>query len=97
MSKDAHIDDLTATFLNKRVRPSEYSTRAMRHDWQACGQEPRKSRLKKTYERQVARRGTVTEILEPDYDRGVIAGLQIAWDDGGTSKCLAYMVEIAKD
>jgi hypothetical protein len=92
-----HIADLTKTFLHKRVKPSEISTRHLRDSWQGCGREPQKSRLKKAYEKQAAQRGTVQEILLPDHARGVSAGLRVQWDEGFESKCLSYMVEIAED
>ena len=69
----AQVADLTATFLNKRVRPSDVSTQM------------------------VARRGCVVEILEPDYRRGIIAGLRVHWDNGAESNCLAYMVTLAEE
>jgi hypothetical protein len=96
-SPDEHVRDLTETFLHKRVKCSEYSVRPARDRWQSQGREPQKSRAKEHYEKKLAQRGTVFEILQPDMSRGVVAGLHVRWDEGFTSKCLAYMVEIAED
>lgn len=82
----AQVADLTATFLNKRVRPSDVSTRRSLERG-----------LKAAHNKMVARRGCVVEILEPDFRRGIIAGLRIHWDNGAESNCLAYMVTLAED
>lgn len=97
MAQDVQVADLTATFLNKRVRPSDVSTRRSLKRWQAATSLNKCVRLKAAHNKMVARRGCVVEILEPDYRRGIIAGLRIHWDNGAESNCLAYMVTLAED
>lgn len=89
-----HEQELKATFLHKRVKPSEISIRHLRDSWQGCGREPQKSRLKAAYKKKQEQRGTVIGILDGDYQRGVSPGLRVQWDSGFESKCLAYMVEV---
>lgn len=88
---DPHVQDLTDNFLNKRVKHSKYSLRPC---WDASSRNLQDWQLREVSGKKIAERGTVFEILEPDLSRGVVAGLHVKWDDGGTSKCLAYMVEI---
>jgi hypothetical protein len=54
-----------------------------------------KSGARKALDDAVAERGTITAILPGDSKRGVSPGLEVTWDSGSVSKCLAYLVESA--
>jgi hypothetical protein len=46
------------------------------------------------YQREAARRGTVTAIL-PSAAKYIAPGIAVTWDDGRESRCLDYMVVLA--
>lgn len=73
--------------VGARVRPSRYRTDPARDYWCNQGEYTRKTRAKAELDRLLTLRGTVTEVLHN--------GLKVEWEDGTTSQCLDYMVELA--
>ena len=74
--------------VGDRVKPSGYAVRP-RWDWYlGLGDYTRKNEARRAYDAELAKRGTVVEAL-PN------GGLAVRWDNGPTSRCLAYRVERA--
>ena len=79
--------------VNTPVKQSEYALRSKRNFWLAQGQPTQKNRARIALDNALAERGRVVAHLPADISRGVSEGLEVIWDNGQTSKCLAYMVE----
>ena len=82
--------------VGDRVRHSGHVIQKKRDYWNQCGREPMKSGAKRALDEAVAERGTITAILPGDSDRGVSPGIEVKWDNGSVSRCLAYRVEVIK-
>lgn len=83
--------------VGTRVKESFYAWKNDEQYMHNCGTQPRKGQLKDALEKRKARRGVVEAHLKGDIRKGSMDGLGILWDDGTTSRCLGYMVELATD
>jgi hypothetical protein len=83
--------------VNDRVKQSTYALRPKRDYWLNQGDPRRKAQAKEWLDRAADERGTITEILAGDEDRGSLPGYRIAWDNGSESRCLPYMVDLAEE
>lgn len=81
--------------IGDKVKHSGYAIRPKRDYWLSLGDYSRKQSAKDALDRFEAERGTIIELLEADASRGVAKGVRVQWDNGGESKCLPYMVEVA--
>lgn len=72
-----------------RVQPSPSATRSLWDAYLSAGDYHRKMRLREAYDRECAKRGTITALLPR-------SGVIVKWDDGTTSQCLAYRVTESK-
>jgi hypothetical protein len=78
--------------VNDRVKHSGYAIRPKRDYWLAQGNHSAKQRAKEWLDRFEAERGTVVELLDGKFAKGV----RVLWDNGAQSDCLPYMVEVAE-
>jgi hypothetical protein len=73
--------------IGQAVRMSASALRSSRDYWQSQGRQPQKDRAHDAYKANLAKRGTVVDVLRNGY--------KVEWDDGSTSSCLTYMVDRA--
>lgn len=79
------------TPIGTRVKSSGDALRPTRDWWLGCGRASSKSAAKAELDRKTARRGTLIAIEQGKY----ALGFRVAWDDGGESCGLSYMIVTA--
>lgn len=83
--------------VGSRVKYSAYALEFSRNRYLDAGRISDKERAKRFYEREKAKRGTVTAVTTLHGSGFPVTGYEVTWDDGAVSQTLDSRIEEVKE